>query len=252
MKKYRTNGFISGMLVMALIIGLIGTATAAAGQRSENLNFMDIKITLDGQVVTPTDVEGNVVEPFAIDGTTYLPVRGIASALGLDVTWDDTTSTVVLNDIPQKDITDSEYKVAIQDMYIYCKLINVAKNMQRYAEFLKIYADLADSETASVQLEKTIERCLDEDRAGVSAVGDLLNKRIIKNEDRYMLNYLTDAHDQLKELSIAATLYHSFKDSADYEKISPAYSAVNKESAKVITAAEELLTSVFDNSQKRR
>ncbi|SBV93975.1 exported hypothetical protein [uncultured Eubacteriales bacterium] len=251
MKKERLKDFVSGIIVTALVLAL-ASGTLAVYQKTATLDYAGINITLDGKSVIPTDANGNAVEPFAIDGTTYLPVRGIASALGLDVTWDDTTSTVVLNDIPQEDITDSEYKVAIQDMYIYCKLINVAKNMQRYAEFLKIYAGLADSETASDQLEKIIERCLDENRAGVSAVGDLLVKRIIKNEDRYMFNYLTDAQDQLVELHIAAYGYRRTKDSETYDKISPAYSAVIKESTKVITAAEELLESVFDNSQKKR
>ena len=42
------------------------------------------------------DANGNYVEPFIIDGTTYLPVRGIASALGLNVGWDGATKTVLL------------------------------------------------------------------------------------------------------------------------------------------------------------
>lgn len=32
--------------------------------------------------------DGNSVEPFAIDGTTCLPVRGIAFAMGLNAAWD--------------------------------------------------------------------------------------------------------------------------------------------------------------------
>lgn len=36
------------------------------------------------------------MEPFILDGTTYLPVRAVAGALGLGVGWDDATSTVTL------------------------------------------------------------------------------------------------------------------------------------------------------------
>ena len=90
------KGFVSGMLAMALLIGLIGTAFATSYQKQATLDYSGIKITLDGKAITPTDANGKTVEPFAINGTTYLPVRGIASALGLGVTWDQGTQTVQL------------------------------------------------------------------------------------------------------------------------------------------------------------
>ncbi len=95
MKRNRF-GFFSGFLTALLLVGLIGSAMAASSQRQATLDYSGIKITLDGKAVTPTDANGTIVEPFAIDGTTYLPVRGIASALGLDVAWDGATQTVAL------------------------------------------------------------------------------------------------------------------------------------------------------------
>lgn len=94
--KERTKGFLAGILVSVLILALIGTAFATVGTRTATLNYSDIKITLDGKALTPKDVNGNVVEPFIIDGTTYLPVRGISSSLGLGVAWNPNTHTVVL------------------------------------------------------------------------------------------------------------------------------------------------------------
>lgn len=79
-----------------MAMGLCAPVLAAAYQRQATLDYTGIKITLDGKAVTPTDAAGNVVEPFAIDGATYLPVRGIASALGLNVGWEQATQTVVL------------------------------------------------------------------------------------------------------------------------------------------------------------
>ena len=64
--------------------------------RRATLLFRDITIMLDGQVITPRDADGNIVEPFIIDGTTYLPLRALADALGLGVGWVDATSTVLL------------------------------------------------------------------------------------------------------------------------------------------------------------
>lgn len=43
------------------------------------------------------DANGMAVEPFAIDGTTYLPVRAVSDAVGLDVEWDQKNQQVKLS-----------------------------------------------------------------------------------------------------------------------------------------------------------
>lgn len=94
--KGQTKGFFTGIIVMVILIGLVGTCFAAS-QRNATLNYSGIKITLNGNALTPTDASGATVEPFTIDGTTYLPVRAIANAMGLDVAWNDSTQTVALS-----------------------------------------------------------------------------------------------------------------------------------------------------------
>lgn len=96
MKKERSKGFISGVAASVLVFSLVGTAAATIGSRTLTANYNDIKIEVDGKQITPTDANGNTVEPFAIDGTTYLPVRAVGNALGIDVGWDGTTGTVQL------------------------------------------------------------------------------------------------------------------------------------------------------------
>lgn len=44
----------------------------------------------------PHDTNGNYVEPFIIDGSVYLPVRGIASAMDMEVNWNQNNNTVEL------------------------------------------------------------------------------------------------------------------------------------------------------------
>ena len=89
--------FVSGVLVTLVFISLIGTAFATKGKLTVDLDYNDIRVTLDGQEVPLVDANGNPVEPFTINGTTYLPVRAVANALGLDVGWDQESFTVVLN-----------------------------------------------------------------------------------------------------------------------------------------------------------
>ena len=91
-KKWFTLGIVICILATAFAL----PAVAANTQKQATLTYRDIKITLDGAVIIPRDVNGNVIEPFIIDGTTYLPIRGISSALGIDVNWVGATSTVAL------------------------------------------------------------------------------------------------------------------------------------------------------------
>lgn len=91
------KSFFAGILVAILAFGLIGTAYATVGKRSIDVDYTDIKILLDGVPLEPTDANGQTVEPFAYNGTTFLPVRAIGEALDMEVGWDGATHTVVLD-----------------------------------------------------------------------------------------------------------------------------------------------------------
>lgn len=121
--KGQLRGFVAGILVTDLSVGLIATASAVVGDMNATLNYNNIKITLDNQAVTPKDASGNIVEPFAINGTTYLPVRGIADALGLGVEWDQATQTVKLT-TGVKPLTPATQQ-STQEDYIYYSNSNV-------------------------------------------------------------------------------------------------------------------------------
>ena len=84
------------LTALALTLSLTGTALAATGSQSIQADFTDIKVSLDGSYLVLTDANGATVEPFAVAGTTYLPVRAVAGALGLNVEWLADTSTVAL------------------------------------------------------------------------------------------------------------------------------------------------------------
>lgn len=93
MKNCRS--FFAGFLVAVLILS-IALPTVASSEKQANLVYNDIKITVNGERIIPKDANGKTIEPFIIDGTTYLPVRAVAEALNLDVSWDANTSTAIL------------------------------------------------------------------------------------------------------------------------------------------------------------
>ena len=86
--KNQFKGFILGVFVTLLLVGSAGTAMATVGTKAVNLEYSNIKVTLDGTPVKLVDANGNPVEPFIISGTTYLPVRAVAGAFGLDSPFD--------------------------------------------------------------------------------------------------------------------------------------------------------------------
>ena len=105
--KDRLMGVVLGILIGAT---MVTTAVATTGRVQKMLDYTDIKIILDGEEVIPKDANGKYVEPFAIEGTTYLPVRAISNALGLEVGWDQATKTVKLT-TPQKEVVSEEGNV---------------------------------------------------------------------------------------------------------------------------------------------
>ena len=90
-------------LIALLCLGaLLVTVALAAGTYTKTLTayYQNIKLTINGQTVEPKDVNGNVVDPYIVDGTTYLPVRAVSEALGKQVDWDGDTNTVLISDQP--------------------------------------------------------------------------------------------------------------------------------------------------------
>lgn len=96
MHKHPLRRVGAAILSLALAVSLAVPAAAVTGSQQIQANYTDIKVMLDGEFLVLTDANGKTVEPFAVNGTTYLPVRAVAGALGLGVEWIAETSTVAL------------------------------------------------------------------------------------------------------------------------------------------------------------
>lgn len=89
-----------------------GSGITPSGKKTIEVDYVDIKLVVNGKEVTPKDVNGNVVEPFAYQGTTYLPVRAVGEALGKTVRWEGEAKTVHLGELPQATYLVDVCKVA--------------------------------------------------------------------------------------------------------------------------------------------
>ncbi len=80
--------------LLSVVLALCLAAAPAAFAEEDDA---PIRVYLDGERLTLTDADGNVVEPVVIDGVTYLPVRCIANALDVGVSWNDRTRSIYLS-----------------------------------------------------------------------------------------------------------------------------------------------------------
>lgn len=86
-----------------------GTPASSRVQKTEQITYRDIQIILNG---TPLVTES---EAFIMNanGSTYLPLRSVAEALGLEVGWDNATNTATLT-------TPSPQELNAEQIYTKC------------------------------------------------------------------------------------------------------------------------------------
>lgn len=98
MKRESIKGFTAGVLVVALIFIMTITAFGTVATQTITAYYNDIKIYVNDNMIEPMDANEKIVEPFIYDGTTYLPARAVAEALGKNVRWDKSTYSVYIEE----------------------------------------------------------------------------------------------------------------------------------------------------------
>lgn len=137
MRKYRH--FIAGLIVGAMLLSVI---TVFAGTQTIEAFYNNIKISIDGKTIDLKDAVGNPMEPFIYNGTTYVPARAIAEALGMEVKFNETTNTVELNrkeggSMAWDDsnvVSGLEYKIIKEDALI----VQVRSDNTKYVDAMSI------------------------------------------------------------------------------------------------------------------
>lgn len=108
----KVKWFGMGVLVSLLVLQLASPVFAALSGKTIEV-FTGISIYVDDEKLNPVDANGNPVEVFAYNGTTYLPVRAVSDAVGKAVQWDGKTNSVYLGkhtgDKPAVWLTDLDY-----------------------------------------------------------------------------------------------------------------------------------------------
>ncbi|MGN8875315.1 NPCBM/NEW2 domain-containing protein [Pseudoflavonifractor sp. HCP28S3_F10] len=110
MKNVRT--FLAGALCSALIFALATPAGAALAAKTIKV-YTGIDIYLDDAKFKPTDANGQPVEAIVYNGSTYLPLRAVAEAVGKPVYYDAATQSAYLgkhaSNTPSVYLKDMDY-----------------------------------------------------------------------------------------------------------------------------------------------
>ncbi|MCF6464910.1 NPCBM/NEW2 domain-containing protein [Clostridium sp. Cult2] len=92
--KERFKYLLIGMIIMT-VFSTVAPVIAAMVQK-QIIVSTGVNIYVDDVKLNPVDGNGKPVEVFIYNGTTYLPVRAVANAVGKPVLWDGKTSSVYL------------------------------------------------------------------------------------------------------------------------------------------------------------
>lgn len=105
MKFQRLKDMICGALIASLVLCSGTVAFAKVANMTIPVSYSNIKVIVDGKQLQTSK------EPFTYEGTTYLPIRAVAEAVGMNVGWDGATKTVTLSSNGAKTNTPVEQPV---------------------------------------------------------------------------------------------------------------------------------------------
>jgi len=199
------------LLVAAIIVGISGSVSASVAKKNSVLSYNDIKIKVNGTELIPTDANGKTVEPFIIGGTTYLPVRAVANATGMNVQWNASTYTVNLDSKPN---TNAYYRDA---SYVYGKLGELAASIgglnQEMSMLLQMAVNSMDpSDSKLVSMSSDQKTSISKLRTLV----DSMYTTVISYGDSERNTYFADAKDFCDKLSISLKYMESLAAGNDY------------------------------------
>ena len=109
----QAKGFISGVILMVLLFTMTTPSFAALVTKTIQVST-GVNVYVDDVKLDPKDANGNPVEVFMYNGTTYLPVRAISDAFDKPIAWDGETQSVYVGTrgnvtVPTTYLIDMDY-----------------------------------------------------------------------------------------------------------------------------------------------
>ena len=124
-----------------IVLGLLASAMfscavfASTGTQNISATYDNIKIVVDGRTVNAS------AEPFIYNGVTYLPVRAVGEALGKEVSWDSSTNTIYLGDVPKTENSQQDNN-AQKDTFV---VSNVKREYMSGIGMYKVFGEITNN-----------------------------------------------------------------------------------------------------------
>jgi hypothetical protein len=127
--KKRIQGMVTGFLAAVFLFAISVPAYAALTGRQITA-FFGINLVVNGETVSITGADGNLIEPFSYNGRTFVPVAAIAEALSLPAHWDGETNTAYVGVSPDKvyRLSDFPYTENWNNPLTHCILKRITQN----------------------------------------------------------------------------------------------------------------------------
>ncbi|MBS7527690.1 hypothetical protein KHM83_13475 [Fusibacter paucivorans] len=84
--------------VMAAVVLVFASYSIGASTQTPVTAYLspDVNVVVNGTKLQSVDDLGNTSYPILYNGSTYLPAKKIAEAIGMEISWDATTSSIIL------------------------------------------------------------------------------------------------------------------------------------------------------------
>lgn len=211
-----------------MVFSLGVTAFGAYRKATATLEYNDIKIVVDGKTITPKTANGAVVEPFAIDGTTYLPVRAISTALDMGVDWDSSTKSVMITSQRNQQAEDmiKYYKMLEEGFsFLYEHFNDLSSDrISRYADTNTLIAGktfgesmILASESKRMQMDAWYDHCYNAGYLSDEAIALMFNYRELNNTFISDVKILQQYQSSNNIISIKSSAGSSMWSASSYE-----------------------------------
>lgn len=217
-------------VLCALVSGTVALSSVSAMAEG-------IGIKINNEIFTAKNAQGEVVEPFIENGSTYLPVRALSEAFGKQVSFDADNYAVYVGVKPSEADKarmpvaqvgdrifyeeDLRFYGDTENMAVIVKLEKIAKAMYTEEEIddyaKKIAADMPEYEKDSFEDEYTLKEYVK-----LAAYADLVGKSIEMPEEEYE-NYVTVRHILVADAQIADDVLGKIKNGADFADLIEEY-----------------------------
>lgn len=215
-KNYKKLSVV--MAVMIFVISITSIGFAAPTPKSLKAYFNNIRIFRNGSQKAIS------AEPFIVDGTTYVPLRDISELLEKDVTWDQSTYTVGINDRPGTSSTElynQIYNYQLQISQLESKIKNLEEKTDKKKESTTTIKEMQKQLNKDYGTYKKIDFDINltEKKSSITVKINFDDDKFYDLDDKYIKSFVEDIVDDITDEFDDKEISGYIKDKAYKEEV---------------------------------